>query len=117
MKTRGWTSLAVLMIVFATLLAGPVAAGGPPIHPPGLDRAIAAQEAHTDALLARRGVVGTAVGLAADGQPVVKIYTTSAQVHGLPDQLDGVPVEVEVTGEFVAFYTRPSPTGVSTGPE
>jgi hypothetical protein len=117
METRGWVSLAVLMIVFATLLAGPVAAGGPPIHPPGLDRAIAAQQAHTDALLARRGVVGTAVGLAADGQPVVKIYTTSAQVQGLPDQLDGVPVEVEVTGEFVAFYTRPSPTGVSTGPE
>jgi hypothetical protein len=95
----GLASLVVLLVVLAT---GLVSAQGPPSHPPGLDRAIAAQEAHTDALLAKAGVVGTAVGLAPDGQPVVKIYTRSAGVRGLPATLDGVPVEVEVTGELVA---------------
>jgi hypothetical protein len=122
MKTREWISVAVCvwLMFFAILLAGPVAAGGPPVQPPGLDQAIAAQEAHTDALLAKPGVVGTAVGLGADGRPVVKIYTETARVRGLPAHLDGVPVDVEVTGELVAqadLFARPAPLGVSSGTE
>ena len=119
MKTQRWAFVAVLAMFFAVLLAGPVSAGGPPIHPPGLEQAIAAQEAHTDALLAKPGVVGTAVGIGADGQPAVKIYTQSAGVPGLPKRLDGVPVEVEVTGEIVAQgpSLRPAPIGVSSGTE
>jgi hypothetical protein len=120
MKTRRWAMGAVLTILLAVLLAGPGAAGGPPMQPPGLDRAIAAQEAHTDALLAKPGVAGTAVGLGVDGQAVVKIYTETARVPGLPSHLDGVPVEVEVTGELVAqadLFARPAPIGVSSGTE
>lgn len=102
-KSRGMgAGLASLVVLLVVLTAGLVLAQGPPSHPPGLDRAIAAQEAHTDALLTRAGVVGTAVGLAPDGQPVVKVYTRSAAVRGLPAALDGVPVEVEVTGDLVA---------------
>jgi hypothetical protein len=102
-------------------MVGPAFAGGPPGDPPGLERAIAAQEAHTDALMARASVVGTAVGLGADGQAVVVIYAASAGVPGLPDQLDGVPVNVVVTGMIVARtdpkarQPRPVPIGVSTG--
>lgn len=120
MKTQRWGLVAVLAVLFAALVAGLVSAGGPPSSPPGLDRAIAAQEAHTDALLARPGVVGTAVGLGADGRPVVKIYTRSAGVSGLPTTLDGLRVEVEVTGEIVAqshVLLRPAPIGVSSGTE
>jgi hypothetical protein len=93
----------------------------------GLGRAIAAQERHTDRLLAMVGVVGTAVGLARDGQPAVKIYTKAASVAGLPEALEGIPVVVEVTGSFVALqgggvdntaiFTPPVPIGVSTGNE
>lgn len=114
MKPQRLGLIAVLAVLFAALVAGLVSAGGPPPSPPGLDRAIAAQEAHTDALLAKPGVVGTAVGLGADGRPVVKIYIESAGVPGLPSRLDGVPVEVEVTGEIVA---QTSPIGVSSGTE
>jgi len=103
-------------MLFVVLAAG-VATGEPPSAPPGLERAIAAQEKHTDRLLTTPGVVGTAVGLGADGQPVVKIYTAGAGVPGLPHRLDGVPVEVEVTGELVAQSTRPAPIGVSSGSE
>jgi hypothetical protein len=106
---------------------------------PDLSAAIAAQQRATDRLLASEAVVGTAVGLTADGRPAVKIYTVRQGVGGLPSQLDGIPVEVEVTGEISAigptavpahpsrgkppaptvdptgFFTRPVPIGVSTG--
>ena len=117
MKIRRWPFLTVISLLITVLLAG-VAGAANPAAAPGLERAIAAQEAHTDALLSRAGVVGTAVGLGADGRPVVKIYIESAGVPGLPSDLNGVPVEVEVTGTLVAQgLTRPSPIGVSSGSE
>ncbi len=125
----------VLVGVVAGFLVG-AASAQPPI-PPGLARAINAQEAHTDALLARPGVVGTAVGLSDRGVPVVRIFVAEAGLTGLPDVLDGVPVEVVVTGRFWALpalppapsrdsggdpqidptdrFDRPVPIGVSTG--
>lgn len=51
---------------------------------------------------------------------MVKIYVESAGVPGLPRRLDGIPVEVEVTGDLVAqgpSPTRPAPIGTSTGSE
>ena len=116
MRTHRWGA-AVLTILFVVLVAVLAAAGGPPSPPPGLAHAIAAQEKHTDRLLATSGVVGTAVGLGADGRPAVKIFTAVAGVRGLPHQLEGIPVEVEVTGEFVAQGPRPAPIGASTGSE
>lgn len=106
-----------------------------------LGPAIAAQQRHTDRLLAVRGVVGTAVGLAPDGRPAVMIFTKAPGVASLPATLDGIPVVVEASGEFTALqagqtgvapalrpnrvsgidptarFARPVPTGVSTGNE
>lgn len=100
--------------------------------------AIAVQERHTDRLLTLTDVVGTAVGLTAEGQPAVKVYTKAAGVAGIPDSLEGIPVVVEVTGAFFALpesgkgkpsgkggtgidptsrFPRPVPIGVSTGNE
>lgn len=106
----------LLTVLFApmVLTAGLASAGGPPIDPPGLERAMAAQEAHTNALLAVKGVVGTAVGLA-DGQPVIKIFTESAGIAGLPKTLDGVPVQVQVTGKIVALHHQPGHSGGPPG--
>lgn len=78
-------------------------AGGPPFDA-GLARAIEVQEAHTDALMARLGVVGTAVGLTAAGQPAVLVLVESAGVRGFPATLDGVPLRVKVTGEIFALH-------------
>ncbi len=116
----------------------------PAFDSPGLDVAIAAQERHTDDLLGIQGVVGTAVGLGANGQAVVKIYTEGEGVAGLPRSLDGVPVRVQVTGRIFALdkpvngqhgdhgngggngeepvdptarFDRPVPIGVSSGTE
>lgn len=105
---------------------------------PDLSAALAAQERHSDQLLAQPDVVGTAVGYGTDGRSVVKLYTARQGVAALPTTLDGVPVEVQVTGELTAieptvkprerhvapsatavdattFFPRPVPIGVSTG--
>ena len=78
----------------------------PRFDPPGLERAIEAQEQHANALLDIQGVVGTSVGAGADGAAVVKIYTERPGVAGLPRSLDGVPVVVQVTGRIFAFHHR-----------
>ncbi|MFC2041077.1 PKD domain-containing protein [Chloroflexota bacterium] len=94
-------------------MATTVYAAKPTEGPPGIKRAIEAQEAHTDALLAIPGIVGTAVGLRNDAEPVVKIYTKSAKVAGLPEELDGVPVSVQVTGRIAAL-DKPLPAASFT---
>jgi len=106
----------------------------------GLEIAIAAQEFHTDVLMTNPGVVGTGVGLNADGEPVVVILTETRGVRGLPRTLDGVPVVVRQSGKIYALkhecghkgppcgggeentptdstarFDRPVPIGVSTG--
>jgi hypothetical protein len=93
--------------------------------------AIHAQERHTDSLMLDPNVVGTAVGVGSHGHGVVKIFVKDARISGLPGVLDGIPVEVEETGEIVALrekpveaealadrtarLPRPVPIGVSTG--
>lgn len=96
-----------------------------------LRAAIRAQERHTDSLMLDPNVVGTAVGVGAHGHGAVKIFVKDARKGGLPGVLDGIPVEVEETGEIVALrekpveaepllartdrWPRPVPIGVSTG--
>lgn len=110
----------LIVLLVAALVASPAYAGEQ-----GLEKAKQAQGKHTDALLAMEGVVGTAVGYNPAGEPAVKIFTRAQGVAGLPKELDGVPTEVVVTGEFVALKNhtvdpkarspRPVPIGVSTG--
>lgn len=80
---------------------------------PDVRNAIAIQEQHTDDLMARSGVVGTAVGLDDAGQVAVKVYLEdeSAMV-GLPADLDGLNLVPVVTGEIVA---RGGPPGMGGG--
>jgi hypothetical protein len=99
------------------------------------------QERHTGRMMANPDVVGTAVGLTEDGRPAVKVLTKRSGVAGIPEELEGFPVEVEVTGEIfalpangsqgpptaqakgnpgtridpTAWFDRPVPIGVSTG--
>jgi len=112
--------LFVIIVALLALTAATVYAAGPPDMPPGLERAIAAQEKHNPQLLVTPGVVGTAVGVTTDGNAAVKIFTEKAGVARLPDSLDGVPVVVEVTGKLIALKPNPSrntsPTVTITSP-
>ena len=96
--------LAAALIGF--LAAAPAAAQGPS-DPPDLKRAIAAQEAHTDRLLLNDGVVGTGVGLTADGQAAVVIMTENAGMFSRLRSLNGVPVLIKVTGRLYAVGHKP----------
>ncbi len=86
-----------------------------------LPRAIEIQEQHTEALMAIEGVVGTAVGLSANGAPEIRVYTIEAGIAGLPELLEGYPVVIKPTGILMplsdptAKQPRPVPIGVSTG--
>jgi len=110
---------------------GPALARGG-VQGPDLSAALAAQARYTDQLLAKAGVVGTAVGLGRDGNAVVKVYLTQSGAASVARSLDGVAVETEVTGEITAMpptatpqvsagtdptqkFARPVPIGVSAG--
>ncbi len=93
-----------------------------------LTRAIAAQEKHTEELMAKPGVVGTAVASGQGAQPVVLVLVEGGGIPGIPENLEGVPVRLLVTGKIyalpkpggttvdpTAWFARPVPIGVSTG--
>jgi len=78
------------------------------------------QDRNTDRLMAMNGVEGTAIGYNQNDQLAVKVFTAGPGVRGIPQKLDGVPVQVVVTGKFYALsatgrFERPVPIGVSTG--
>jgi PKD repeat protein len=109
----------LVAVLIGSVAAVPVSGGA---QPPGLERAIAVQEKYNPRLMAKPLVVGTAVGLTAEGWPIITIFTERPGAS-VPQALEGVPVAVEVTGMFVARedpapndrWPRPVPIGVSTG--
>jgi hypothetical protein len=118
---KGCHKIALVALALITFTLGPVAAApdrkGPPDHVieafkerfegseiPGIQRAIEAQERHTNALLEGDGVVGTAVGIGNSGDAVVKVFIElHASAAGIPETLDGIPVVVEATGRIYAL--------------
>lgn len=100
-----------------------------------VERVMVVQDRHTDALMAKRGVVGTATGLGPDGRLAVLVLTrTDAEIGGFPLRVDDAPLVVMEVGEIVALqggkgkgkpggvdptsrFDRPVPIGVSTGNE
>ena len=74
--------------------------------------AIAAQERHNAAFFNIPGVIGTAVGLLPNGNAAIRVYVTRSDVPGLPPAVDGIPVDMRVTAQFMALSTptliRPS---------
>jgi hypothetical protein len=107
------------------------AAADPDASLRAFQRAVQVHGQHSPRLLSLKDVAGTAMGVSARGEWAVKVYTIQAGVAGIPEKLDGVPVEVEVTGAFFAlkrpgggggtpidptgWFARPVPIGVSTG--
>ncbi|MCZ6626101.1 MAG: hypothetical protein O7B35_18030 [Deltaproteobacteria bacterium] len=130
--------LVVLTFVIFFLGAAAFAQQLPELPRAALEHAIAIQERYTDDLMADPEVVGTGVGVGANGQAVIKVFVKRGQLAGLRGSLDGIPVVTQVTGEIVALkgppenvggggggggggvdptarFARPVPIGVSTG--
>jgi len=100
------------------------------------------QQRNTNRLMAKEGIEGAAIGLDQNDRLTIKVFTAGPGVRGVPKDLDGVPVQVVVTGKFYALdkppgtpgkgpgggggeeeldptsrFPRPVPIGVSTGNE
>ncbi len=82
---------------------------------PDLHAALAAKNKYAGQLLARQGVVGTAVGLGSNGKAVIKVYLTRAGAAAVARSLDGVAVETQVTGELRAILPSKRPGGGGGG--
>ena len=71
------------------------------------DRASAVLENHRANLMFQPGVMGAGVGLSgrADGEAAIVIYVNkdAGQKPFLPDSIEGIPVNVILTDQFVAF--------------
>jgi hypothetical protein len=68
--------------------------------------ATAVKRRHEAELLKVPGVIGSGVGLSADGKPVIKVFVkkeTSAMHSSIPSSLEGIPVEIEETGPVTAY--------------
>ncbi|MHB1038152.1 MAG: Nal1-like putative serine protease [Pirellulales bacterium] len=127
--------LAVGLLFLNAQYVGIVVAAEPQANAEAMLRVFQIQRQHNPRILSLNGVVGTATGVDAQGRWAVKVYTKKAGVAGIPQIIDNVPVQVEVTGEIFAlkppagggggggsvkidptsYFTRPVPIGVSTG--
>ncbi len=125
--------LIVVVIAVFSVLSGVLHAQGN--REAAFERVKEVQQRHTEKLLAKKGVVGTAVGYNHDRKPAIKVFVTQAGVADIPRKIDGVPVQVVITGEIRALrppagkgpkpknppvdrtsrFDRPVPIGVSTG--
>ncbi|HEV2105607.1 MAG TPA: hypothetical protein VGU27_07730, partial [Candidatus Eisenbacteria bacterium] len=73
------------------------------LHDPGdLAFLVRTQAANTAALMSRPDVIGTGLGVRADGGAAI-LALVRRPVVGLPAALDGVPVEMRVVGDVVAL--------------
>ena len=93
--------VAVTFLIF--FLGATVLAQLPELPRAALEHAIAVQERFTDALMADPDVVGTGVGVGANGQAVIKVFVKRGRLSGLQGSLDGIAVVTQVTGEIVAL--------------
>jgi len=95
----------ILLVVVAVLglfvLSGVLSAQGN--RDTAFERVKAVQEAHTNRLMAIKGIEGTAIGLDRNDRPALKVFTARPGVGGIPKTLDGVAVQVVVTGKFYAL--------------
>jgi len=129
--------LLVVVAIFGVLvLSGVLSAQGR--SEDAFERVREVQERNTERLMAMDGVEGTAIGYNQNDQLAVKVFTDGPGVRGIPQEFDGVPVQVVVTGKFYALpkggkpdkppgkppkddvdptarFDRPVPIGVSTG--
>jgi len=71
------------------------------LNNPQIKAVMVVQERYTAQLMQDAEVVGTAVGLGDDGQPLIQVFTkTQSLVKSVPSTLEGVPLLVQVTGEI-----------------
>ena len=121
MLRRIFCKLLLVAIVIVSLLALSSTVMAQGRSEEAFEHVKAVQERYTKVLMAKPGVVGTAVGLNDKGRHDVIVLLEKDGVPGIPQELEQVPVRRIVSGKIYAYvdrtvrFPRPVPIGVSTG--
>ena len=78
----------------------------PQLPQQAVDRASAVLEVHRANLMFQPGVMGAGIGAGrTDGEAAIVIYVNkdAGEKPILPDNIDGIPVTVVLTDQFIAF--------------
>jgi hypothetical protein len=97
----------VATVILCTLIL-PTVSWGQGRSQQAFERIREIQERHTERLMARPGVVGTAVGVNHSGSDAVLVFLEGPDTADIPNQLDGAPVEPIITGKIYAL-AEPTP--------
>ena len=100
----------ITLFALAALAVVALAAPGPPSDPPGLGVASGVVDDHAKDLLDIFGVEGVGASVGPDGNAVVIVFTSAADVN-VPRSIDGVRVVTFQTGKFSALHHRPNHDG------
>jgi hypothetical protein len=95
--------VALCMLAFS---GGLLAQGG---RDAAFERVKEVQGRHTDKLMAKAGVAGTAIGDGQGAQPVMLVLVEHGAVPDIPEQLEGVSVRPLVTGKIYALAKSGNP--------
>jgi len=113
------------IVALCTLIL-PTASSGQGRSQQAFERLREILERHTERLMAKDGVVGTALGVDPNGGNALLVFLERPDATDIPKQLDGAPVEPVVTGRIYAlqWWWNPSwdrtppaaPTGLAAAP-
>ncbi len=106
-----YTKRFLIVVSFVLFFLGAAALAQLPVPRAALEHAIAVQERFSDALMADPEVVGTGVGVRADGEAVIKVFVISPSSAGFQGTLDGVPIITQLMGEVRALKGPPAGKG------
>ncbi|MBN1973029.1 MAG: hypothetical protein JW787_05285 [Sedimentisphaerales bacterium] len=100
MKLFNKISLILIITALILVFTGPIFAQGRSDQ--AFERVWQVQQRNTERLMAMNGVEGTAIGLN-NNQLALKVFTSRPGVAGIPGYINGVPVQIEVTGRFYSL--------------
>ena len=118
---RRITRVALAVVAGLGIQSTTHAAGLLTLDHPNVRAVVAVQNTLTTDLMKLPGVLGTAVGLDASEQTALVIYVDQDSpsradiIRGLPPQVRGIGVKVELTEKFRAFAGKPPGTGGGGG--
>ena len=93
-----------ICIIFVLIFSNVLSAQGR--RDQALERVQEVQERNSERFMTKKDVEGTAIGYNRNGQVVIKVFTSKSGIFGIPTEIEGVPVEVIVSGKFCVL--RPS---------
>lgn len=105
----GQLGLGLLLVLTVLMVAAPPAQAQLGLANPQVQAVMTVQDAHTPDFMSRPDVLGTATGLAENGDLAVVVFvnqdspSAASTIRALPRDADGVQVSVRLTSPFRAF--------------